>query len=154
MHPHSPDAPSPLPSALCPPRPNTTPCFATFDASFPPLKNSPSPFISQAWESRLSLYPGKLPTHIIGILTYGCQVGYSGPFAFILSKNLMSSKLDPKVITSQLHDDLLRGRVVQVLPVSPFISSPLGLVPKHDGGFRRIQHLSFPTGNSVNDFIP
>lgn len=154
MHPHSPDAPSPLPSALCPPRPNTTPCFATFDASFPPLENSPSPFISQAWESRLSLYPGKLPTHIVGILTYGCQVGYSGPFAFILSKNLMSSKLDPKVITSQLHDDLLRGRVVQVLPVSPFISSPLGLVPKHDGGFRRIQLLSFPTGNSVNDFIP
>jgi hypothetical protein len=27
-------------------------------------------------------------------------------------------------------------------------------VPKGDGGFRRIHHLSYPPGSSVNDFIP
>lgn len=32
--------------------------------------------------------------------------------------------------------------------------SPLGLVPKHDGGWRRIHDLSFPYGLSVNDGIP
>lgn len=35
-----------------------------------------------------------------------------------------------------------------------FILSPLGLVSKHDGGFRRIHHLSHPRGHSVNDHIP
>jgi hypothetical protein len=40
------------------------------------------------------------------------------------------------------------------IPSYPFISSPLGLVPKHDGDFRRIHHLSHPAGRSVNDNIP
>jgi hypothetical protein len=35
-----------------------------------------------------------------------------------------------------------------------FICSPLGLVPKGSGGWRRIHHLSYPRGNSVNDYIP
>lgn len=38
-------------------------------------------------------------------------------------------------------------------PFLRFISSPLGLVPKHDGGFRKIHHLSYSNGNSVNDYI-
>ena len=44
--------------------------------------------------------------------------------------------------------------MVPVDPAPPFISSPLGLVPKHDGGWRRIHHLSFPDRRSVNDNIP
>ena len=39
------------------------------------------------------------------------------------------------------------------MPTSHFVSSPLGLVPKHDGGWRRIHDLSHPAGSSVNDFI-
>ena len=36
-----------------------------------------------------------------------------------------------------------------------FISSPLGLVPKMENNtWRRIHHLSFPPGKSVNDHIP
>ena len=35
-----------------------------------------------------------------------------------------------------------------------YVCSPLGLVPKHDGGWRRIHDLSFPRGQSVNDGIP
>ena len=46
------------------------------------------------------------------------------------------------------------GRVGEVNnPAPPFISSPLGLVPKHDGGFRKIHHLSYPSGDSVNDYV-
>jgi len=37
---------------------------------------------------------------------------------------------------------------------SPVMSSPLGLVPKADGGWRRIHNLSSPLGRSVNDSIP
>ncbi len=39
-------------------------------------------------------------------------------------------------------------------PSRLFICSPLGLVPKYDGGWRRIHHLSHPYGESVNDYIP
>ena len=35
-----------------------------------------------------------------------------------------------------------------------YVCSPLGLVPKHDSGWRRIHDLSFPYGQSVNDGIP
>ena len=42
---------------------------------------------------------------------------------------------------------------VDILP-SKFISSPLGLVPKSNGTWRRVHHLSHPEGSSVNDFIP
>lgn len=34
------------------------------------------------------------------------------------------------------------------------VVSPLGLVPKHDGGWRRIHKLSYPPGSSVNESIP
>lgn len=47
------------------------------------------------------------------------------------------------------------GRVLEVKGPTPlFICSPLGLVPKYDGGSRRIYHLSHPRGNSVNVHIP
>ncbi len=39
-------------------------------------------------------------------------------------------------------------------PQGRYIASPLGLIPKHDGGWRRIHDLSCPKGHSVNDFIP
>ena len=39
-------------------------------------------------------------------------------------------------------------------PLLPdFHCSGLGLVPKHDGGWRTIYHLSAPHGNSINDYI-
>ena len=71
-----------------------------------------------------------------------------------MSNNLASALLDPQIITEKLKDDLLLGRVVPATQGYPFISSPLGLVPKPNGGLRRIHHLSHPQGSSVNDFIP
>jgi hypothetical protein len=37
---------------------------------------------------------------------------------------------------------------------NPYVCSPLGLVPKHDGGWRRIHDLSYPKSTFVNDGIP
>lgn len=90
------------------------------------------------------------------ILRFGAELGYQGPpDAFILSDNLASVLEDPAIIDKKLAEDLAMGRVVEVKePTPPFISSPLGLVPKHDGGWRRIHHLSHPRGQSVNDHIP
>ena len=38
-------------------------------------------------------------------------------------------------------------------PLPNLRCSGLGAIPKHDGGWRIIYHLSAPTGSSINDFI-
>ena len=38
-------------------------------------------------------------------------------------------------------------------PSLPFISSPLGLILKHDGNFWRIHYLSYPIGRLVYNLI-
>jgi hypothetical protein len=53
-----------------------------------------------------------------------------------------------------LAEDIQRKRVILCCPDTPLVSSPLGLVGKSDGNFRRIHHLSHPPGRSVNDGIP
>lgn len=71
----------------------------------------------------------------IGVLTPGFS-----------QKTLPSALLDPEIIDNKLAHDLKLGRVVEVgNPTCPFISSSLGLVRKHDGGFRKIHHLSSQT---------
>lgn len=97
-----------------------------------------------------------MPDLLINILQYGVQTGYTGPLtSHIVSRNLRSALLDPQVIDKKLQLDLSTGRVISTSldPSVPYISSPLGLVPKHDGGLRRIHHLSYPQGLSVNDHI-
>lgn len=79
----------------------------------------------------------------IGVLTPGFS-----------QKPLPSAFLDPEIIDNKLAHDLKLGRVVEVRnPTCSFISSSLSLVRKHDGGFRKIHHLSFPNGSSVNNYI-
>ena len=133
-----------------PSRPNTTVLFDIYDDSKLPIANSPSPLISPSWESLLQSYPGDLPNTLTKILEFGTLVGYNGPQSLIISDNQDSVYLSPRIIDSKLQDDLSRGRIVATTTQPPFISSPLGLVPKSDGGFRRIHNLSHPSINSVN----
>ena len=88
------------------------------------------------------------------IITYGAQIGYTGSEKRVISENLMSADEDPATITSQLRKDLECGRVSSHSGRHPFYSSPLGLVAKSNGSWRRIHHLSHPHGDSVNDWIP
>ena len=39
------------------------------------------------------------------------------------------------------------------LPISNLQISPIGLVPKYDGGWRLITHLSYPNDHGINQFI-
>lgn len=127
--------------------------FQLYDTSKPPLTNSPSPLIPSAWEHLLQQYPGDLPVHLLNILRFGAMLGYTGPETLILSPNLPTAALHPEVMDEKIQSDLKRGRVAIASPAFPFISSPLGFVPKPDGSWRKIHHLSFPEGRSVNDFI-
>jgi len=128
--------------------------FQLYNDANPPLKSSPSPFHLDAWDTFLRLYPGDLRLTLTNILRFGSLVGYTGPDRYILSKNLLSANDAPEVMHDKLLDDLRLRRVVSTIPQPPFISSPLGFAPKHDGGLRRIHHLSHPPGRSVNEGIP
>lgn len=142
------------PCSPAPLRPNTSPKFCLVDSSLPPLTQSPSPFKIHAWATLLHPYKGALPSQLVFILRFGALLGYQGPSSTIISPNLTSALLDSAIIEKKLKEDLQSGQVVQATQTSPFISSPLGLVPKQNGDLCRIHHLSYPQGFSVNDFIP
>ena len=70
--------------------------------------------------------------------------------------NHQSARSAPDILTADLQKQLQHDRLTQVDPQAEaqYVCSPLGLVPKHDGGWRRIHDLSYPHGQSVNDGIP
>ncbi len=78
------------------------------------------------------------------ILRSGAELGYEGPLdAFILLDNFASALKDPPIIDKKLTKDQALGRVVEVEKPTPlFIGLLLGLVPKHDEGWRRTHHFS------------
>ena len=76
-----------------------------------------------------------------------------------LKKKLNAGKMPAKrkhTISFSLERDCFfsKGGPFKSLSFSNFHQSPLGLVPKRDGKFRLIHHLSYPAGESVNDSIP
>lgn len=89
------------------------------------------------------------------ILRFEAEIGYKGPQnVLILLENLASAIEDPSIIDNKLVEDIQLRRVVFVpTPIASFISSPLDLIPKHNGGFRQIHYLSHPKKKSVNDHI-
>ena len=97
---------------------------------------------------------------LVAIMTYGARVEYIGPSQLLLSTNHPSASNAPEVLTTDLQKQMEAHRITRVTgtPTAHFISSPLGLVPKADGGWRRIHDLSYPrakrTATSVNAYIP
>ncbi|KAF2730786.1 hypothetical protein EJ04DRAFT_579640 [Polyplosphaeria fusca] len=134
-------------------RPNTHPRFATYDEKRQKMSTSPSPLPPEAWRYALRKYPGDLPVVLSNILTFGAQIGHPGFNVCQVFDNLKTAKEDPAVIQKQLDNDLALGRVSPHTDPHRIFASPLGLVPKPDGGWRRIHHLSHPRGDSVNDQI-
>ena len=122
----------------------------------PPLAQ-PGPLVAERWLHYLHYHPDKLfKRTLAGIIMCGAKIGYSGPsHRLILNKSHPSALQAPEILLRDLEKQRLHDRITQVIgqPIAPFISSPLGLVPKHDGGWRRIHDLSFPPGASVNDGI-
>jgi hypothetical protein len=109
-----------------------------------------------AWRDELLLYPGDLGPLIEGILTYGARIGVTASLPARTCSNQLPSDADPRVITTKIATDLPIGRIT-IRPPEATCCSPLGLVPKPDGTFRRIYNLSSPKprrGLSVNAAIP
>ena len=112
------------------------------------------PFILE-WE--LSNYPDKaFVEQLIHDLLHGCSIGYSGPQFAHSAKNLASASQKPDEIDATLDRECKAGRILGPFaspPLPNFRTSGLGLVPKHDGGWRIIYHLSAPAQHSINDYI-
>ena len=95
-------------------------------------------------------------TKLIYDLGHGCTIGYTGPQFSCLANNLVSAYQQPEVIDNALKKECELGRILgpfESPPLPNFRTSGLGLVPKHDGGWRTIYHLSAPPNSSVNNFI-
>jgi len=89
--------------------------------------------------------------------TEGYKLGYIGEREFRECKNLKSAYENKEAIREKVTKELAAGRIAgpSDTPIFPNMRcSPLGLVPKKDtGDFRMIHHLSYPSGDSINDQI-
>ncbi len=88
--------------------------------------------------------------------TFGFNSGHSCHTHPRHSLNLPSAACRPDVITEYLQGECNSGNTVGPFQTSPFpslVTSPLGVIPKKDGKWHLIMHLSFPDGHSINDGI-
>ena len=91
---------------------------------------------------------------VFNMLTYRVRIGCTRTPKIVLANNLETANKSPGIMTNRFHKDIVLGRVSPHDGSFPFFCSPLGLVSKSDGGWRRIHHLSYSHGDSVNDWIP
>ena len=95
--------------------------------------------------------------YVLQGLESGFSLEYEGNFEFRAPKNLLSAQLDPQVIRDRLFKEVNLHRMLGPFNTPPFpdlMCSPVGLVPKKDSDeMRMIMHLSYPYGESINDYI-
>ena len=114
----------------------------------------PSPVSPEALCSILDGYDNNLVAYLLHGFTHGFQIGCVGlpPQRGEVVSNLKSADEFAEVIDRKLAKELALGRILRPYDVPP---TCLGVVPKKSPGeFRKIHHLSYPEGSSVNDFIP
>lgn len=82
---------------------------------------------------------------------HGVKLQYFGPRLPRFSKNLPSLGKQYSVAEQKIDREISLGRVAGPFPTLQV--SPLGMVPKKDGDYRLIHHLSYPEAASINSFI-
>ena len=108
-------------------------------------------------ERELASYPDKgFVSQLLHNITHGCDIGYNGPHFSHTANHLVSAHTHPHVISEALTKECMAGRLAGPYSSPPLPNlrcSGLGAVPKKDGDWRVIYHLSAPPGSSINDFI-
>ena len=110
-------------------------------------------------ERELSQHPNRnFVINLVNGLRYGTPVGYTGPEKSRVSRNLISATQHPEVVSTNLIKEINLWRVAGPFDVPPLPNlqcHPVGMVPKkHSTDWRTIYHLSYPEGDSINDYIP
>ena len=105
----------------------------------------------------LQAHPNKQYVHtLLTHIQSGFDIGYQGPHRDIRAPNLPSAYTRPGVIDAYIAAECSAGRMAGPFPAppfNPFHCSGLGAVPKQDGTWRVITHLSAPDSLSINDHI-
>ena len=95
-------------------------------------------------------------TSLLASLVHGFDLGYTGPRSRRTNPNLKSAYQHPNVVTHGLQLECTQGHMAGPYPSPPLPNlqcSGLGVVPKKNGSWRLIMHLSAPYGSSINDGI-
>ena len=95
--------------------------------------------------------------YVLSGLQNGFSLEYKGEHKFQAPRNLPSAFQFPDAIRERLYKEITLGRMAGLFdspPLPNLMCSPVGMVPKKDSDeMCMIMHLSFPYGNSINDFI-
>lgn len=116
-----------------------------------------TPLRPQTFARLLNNHPDQaFVSKLITSLQTGFDIGYSGPHSPLIVPNLHSASIHPHIVDEALEKEIQENRIAGPYHSPPFVNlrcSGLGVVPKKDGGWRLIYHLSAPTNQSINDYI-
>ena len=105
----------------------------------------------------MGLYPLKnVAQELQEGLVLGFKLQYEGPRVDTDCKNLLSATQHSKELQDKIQKEINLGRIAgpyKIKPITNLRLSPVGVLPKSEGGWRMITHLSYPKQNSVNDLI-
>ncbi|XP_062575105.1 uncharacterized protein LOC134237037 [Saccostrea cucullata] len=109
---------------------------------------------AQAWEENIQSSTGMAEEHVpLTISNKGRQLDFSTSWPVPEEAALSPADVARDNIKKEIDKGQMAGPF-KSRPMSNLRVSPLGVVPKKtEGEFRVIHHLSYPTNNSVNDFI-
>ena len=109
------------------------------------------------FEHELRLHPDKAwVTWLLDGIDNGVSIGYTGSVSPLRSCNLSSAHAHPDVVDAELEKEITAGWIIGPFakpPLHNLRTSGVGVVPKKDGKWRAILHLSALDGHSVNDHI-
>lgn len=137
------------------PKPITTNFFQYVDTLQPFFQNLSLLLKLSAWKL-LNTYSSSLQIYLLITLHFRAQFSYKSVKVFILWKNLVLALVDIKIIDKRLSDNLKIGSIKELVAKSCllFISSYLGLMPKHISNWQKIYHFSYYIGRLINIDIP
>lgn len=110
--------------------------YPLYDATDPDLLQR-GPLLIEGWSWWLRNHPDiTYVAALTAILRKDAKIGYRGPPLAYRNQNHRSALDAPDILSSDLHKQLQHYRLTMIdADTEPqFVCSPLGLVPKHNGG--------------------
>ncbi|KAF7338810.1 Integrase/recombinase xerD [Mycena sanguinolenta] len=117
----------------------------------------------EAWACALGAYPDRVFAEtLVSAIRHGVLLGVdpacAPPASSSIPPPLPSALEFPETVDKDLENEVRLGRIIDITDSASVIRpllSPLGSVPKkYSTKRRRIHHLSYPRGASLNDAIP